>query len=161
MIQYFRSRWRIPTHTTITKNVKPLLSHFGIQNQNPVNAQIWKNRITLPGNKRSQNASLFFCTCIALTKRNDSLSVCTCCMCTPICPLTQTHTDAHTHTYAFSSFTQNSDMTHCWRGGILPVFWFLWFQRYEHFFLLWGRKRPNNTQNLSNDKVTDSISIPV
>ncbi len=54
----------------IGKNAKPLSNQLRIQNQNPVNALIWKNRITLPGNKRGQNALLFFCTCIALTKRN-------------------------------------------------------------------------------------------
>lgn len=104
--------------------------HKCIQNHNPVNALIWKNRITLPGNKRSQNASLSFLLYLHSTYKEkwQIVIVCTC-MCTPTCPHIPTcgHTLTCTHTYVLSSFTQNSDMTHCWRGGILPVFWFLWF----------------------------------
>lgn len=126
-----------------THPVRPtLFNHFGIQNQNPVDALIWKNRITLPGNKRSQNASLFFCTCIALTKRDDRLWACTRCTCTPTCPhipthSSLTHTHTHTHTVCFSPFTLNSDMSHCWGGGGYCLgFGFCGFKDRNTFFFL-------------------------
>lgn len=104
------------------KKLNPLLNHIRIQYQNPVNALIWKNRINLPGNKEVKMLRSSFLLCIALKKRNDRSQACARSESAHAAALSHsfnTHTLTHTHTY-----TQNSDVTHCCSGGILPVFWF-------------------------------------
>lgn len=46
----------------------------------------------------------------------------------------------HTHTFIFSSFTQNSDIAHCCRGGYCLYFGYFKFQIYEYFFATRGGK---------------------
>lgn len=131
-----------------------------IQNHNPVNALIWKNRVTLPGNKRSQNASLSFRLYLHSTYKEkwQIVSVCTC-MCTPTCPHIPTR--AQTHSCAQTlMFWVHSHKTVTWftaeEEGYCLCFG---FKDMNTFFslLLWGTKRLNDTRNLSDD----SNSVPV
>lgn len=129
VIQLFQSRWRnlwarlAPPPQKKTKTKSPL-DHFRIQKSKTL-WMLWsvKIEILLEETKEVGNASLFLCTCIALTERNDSSKWCIhfFCLWTSICP----HKCIYSRT--LTSFTQNSCMTHSWRGGILALFWFLSF----------------------------------
>lgn len=121
-----------------------------VQNQNPVNVLICKNSYSSRKQKKWKCFTFPLYLHSTYTEKWQILRMCTC-----VCAHPPAHTYSFTHTHAraqmLSSFTQNSDMTHCRRGGILPVFWFLSFKMWTLFFsfLLWGGKRV--TQNWNDD----------